>query len=157
MDIYQKRWREKNKDKISFYQKEWRKRNREKFNGYQKKWREKNKEKFYGYLKNYRSKNKEKFNSFMRSQYYKRRKEYLQNKECAHCKIKDWRVLTFDHITSVSRNGETVTGNLQILCWNCHKIKSIENQDQKITHRKIKNRSFNANLGIEKLKEFLSV
>ncbi|TAL47870.1 HNH endonuclease [archaeon] len=125
---------------------------------YDKEYYQKHKKEYLENITRWRSSEagKKKFNEYMRKNYYNRRMKLLQNKSCVMCSISDWRVLTFDHITSVSNGGETVKGNLQVLCWNCHRIKSIESRDWKQTKRKInKHRTFNANYSKEKLKEFL--
>ena len=70
--------------------------------------------------------------------------EILGGFECKHCSISDPRVLEIDHIMGNGKemplNDESVldiyldnpymaTKELQILCRNCHRIKSLENGD----------------------------
>lgn len=148
-------WARKNKDKLKLSFKKWREKNKDKLKEYQKNWRGNNKEKLRKYQNLWREKNRSKWTEYSRNKYYSRRKEFLEGKKCAKCGINDWRVLTFDHIKSVSTGGDTVKDNLQILCWNCHRIKSIENRDWRITRRKIKTRSFNPNYSKARLREFL--
>jgi 5-methylcytosine-specific restriction endonuclease McrA len=70
--------------------------------------------------------------------------EYLSDKSCAICGINDPRVLEFDHIDPATKsfgiaqglsstlNWETILDEIskcQILCANCHKIKTAKQQD----------------------------
>lgn len=69
--------------------------------------------------------------------------EYLKDKACVHCGISDVRVLEFDHINPATKSfgiAQAITRTLQwenvleeiskcqILCANCHKIKTAEQQ-----------------------------
>ena len=70
-------------------------------------------------------------------------KAYKASFGCQRCGIKDPRVLDLDHITGVKVNGISVLANnqgsylalademskCQVLCSNCHRIKTIENED----------------------------
>ena len=74
-------------------------------------------------------------------------KKYMTEQGCAHCGTKDTRVLTFDHIDP-STKSFTILNNMgpiseyngvpaliqevrkcQVLCQNCHKIKTEEEND----------------------------
>ena len=71
--------------------------------------------------------------------------EYLKDKSCAICQINDPRVLEFDHLDPSAKSFSIARGNsdlllswpkilaeiekCQILCANCHKIKTAQEQN----------------------------
>ena len=71
-------------------------------------------------------------------------REDKESKGCASCGIKDWRVLDYDHIDPSTKEftiGRAPGGGVsrprlvaeiakcQVLCANCHRIKTYENRD----------------------------
>lgn len=79
-------------------------------------------------------------------------KEYLSGRCCKHCGIDDIRVLEFDHIdrqtkkydisVMMGNSWETImeeVAKCQILCANCHRIKTHENKDWSSSGRKESN------------------
>jgi hypothetical protein len=63
-----------------------------------------------------------------------------QDYECARCKArlfpKGVMVPEFDHIMPVALGGKSVTDNAQVLCPNCHRIKTIEDRAKIADYRK---------------------
>jgi 5-methylcytosine-specific restriction endonuclease McrA len=101
----------------------------------------KNKEDGTKYRKVWRNKNKE----FI--------KKYLTEHPCVRCGYSDIRALDFDHINPASKiksigrlmNGTasiellmTEIEKCQVLCANCHRIKTLENNDYKSRRGKVK-------------------
>lgn len=83
--------------------------------------------------------------NWKREQYLRQRLEVLGNLggKCRLCGIDDLRCLEIDHIQPIFRNRESLSGvnmvkelffkrvtydNLQLLCANCHRIKSYEDR-----------------------------
>lgn len=126
---YQKRWREKNKEKwqkyMQSYYKEWEKENKEKRNAYRRRW----KKTPVGKQAN------------LRSQF--KRRSYLKEAVC-DLSLKDWEDIiqeqknrcnmcnllfteeaepTQDHIHPVSKGGHHTKDNIQALCLSCNVAK----------------------------------
>jgi len=74
--INQKKYAEKNKDKIKDYQKDYTEKNKDKKKDYDKNYREKNKEKIKEKEKNYRENNKEKIKAQQKNKYQKNKYKY---------------------------------------------------------------------------------
>lgn len=60
-----------------------------------------------------------------------------QAKICNHCKQE--KKLTLDHILPLSLGGKHTLSNVQMLCWDCHKIKDATKPKGLISRRKLKN------------------
>ena len=138
---YAKKWYQLNKEKRREYKIKYREENREKIREkqreYDKKYREGNREKIAEYARKYREENREYTNKCKRG-YNKKKKaicvEYLGGK-CVKCGTTER--LEFDHIkregkkyeigSKLSSNFDILKEELdkcQLLCYDCHKIKT---------------------------------
>ncbi len=138
---YHKKWFQKNKEKRREYKIKYREENREKIREkqreYDKKYREGNREKIAEYARKYREENREYTNKCKRG-YNKKKKaicvEYLGGK-CVKCGTT--KRLEFDHIKREGKKYDitpklTINFDIlkeeldkcQLLCYDCHKIKT---------------------------------
>lgn len=109
---YQKKYREKNKEKIILKSKKWYEKNKEKYLLNQKKkyyenkeiflkkakkWKEKNKEKWLLYAKKFREENKEKYKQLYKNWYKKNKEKKLK-------KTQEWREKNKEKYKQLSKN-----------------------------------------------------
>lgn len=96
--------------------------------------------------------------------------EYMGGK-CIKCEVEDIRVLQLDHITPILRDGKTtedfnsnsykaiynnpsLSSKFQLLCANCHMIKTIE-VDSKLFKRSYKNEVYYFNPKVHQVKPII--
>jgi len=158
---YQRKWREKNKEKLKKYYKRYNKKNKKEVAEYQKQYHKKHKIKIKQqqeiWHKNHPGKNKEYLNRFKdkmtrraenrEKPIYKREKIYKKYRgRCAYCGIKigfkkDFQI---DHLKPKSRGGTNDIDNLMPSCKRCNQLKynsDIEEFRKKIISLR-KRRSF---------------
>ncbi len=60
-----------------------------------------------------------------------------QKSKCNRCKkLLDPRATHFDHIKEVYKGGKSIVNNLQVLCANCHNIKTNEDKLKKVEKKR---------------------
>lgn len=79
--LYQREYRQNNKEKLAEYEKEYYQNNREKRLGYQREYRQNNKEELAEYFKKYRQNNKEKLAEYVKE--YRRKNPHIYREDIA--------------------------------------------------------------------------
>lgn len=143
---YQEKYRLAHKDKTQEYQKKYRQAHRNKMMKYNREYYQRNKEHHLVLDQQWKEKNKEKMLQY-NHQYQKNRRERIRKasldllgEKCCQCGITDSRVLQIDHIFNDGKVDRKDTRDTQVrlekiikypekyqlLCANCHAIKTYE-------------------------------
>ena len=98
------------------------------------KYREKKKE--FSRLKRLSKPEKEDSLKRRRDRQHEKREKLKKQAQCARCGFDDYRVLEIDHIIPKIKGGSNTQNNLQILCANCHTIKTWHEDQANLTNER---------------------
>lgn len=134
--VHQRRYRERNTDKIAAYERSYYEKNKDKLNAYQRIYHERNKDKIAIRARNYRSSHMAQ--ARVRDQNRRARKRLgagsaspdiisrllcLQRGKCVCCRRKLAAGNHLDHVIPLALGGPHTDDNLQLLCPNCNRKK----------------------------------
>lgn len=148
--VRSKLWREQNPERHALNARLWRIANLPRALGNQRRWRTENKERFREMCKRWRDRNPEKQRAIMFNSNSMRRgirNRLLKSGDisamvasqagrCIYCKCGITKTFDIDHIVPVSRGGDNLLENLQILCIRCNRSKKDKTHDEFIEWRK---------------------
>ena len=151
-----KKYREKNRDKILEYQRKWRERNREKLREQDRNYHRANRDKRVAQSREYYRLHREEelaaANKRSRIRNHELRQAVLElfGWKCCRCGFTDYRALCVDHINGGGKKDRKECGSVaafyrkvlacrgeryQMLCQNCNAIKRIENKEHRTPQR----------------------